>query len=75
MWACECEQWAHEHEQVSQNEPFQEYLVKIDKILFDTKDEIFCDVEEYSSMCHGWMIFLDDKWMINKMDELSNECW
>jgi hypothetical protein len=38
---------------VSQNEPFQEYLVKIDKILFDTKDEIFCDVEEYSSMCHG----------------------
>jgi hypothetical protein len=32
-------------------------------------------VEEYSSMCHGWMIFLDDKWMINKMDELSNECW
>jgi hypothetical protein len=21
------------------------------------------------------MIFLDDKWMINQIDELSNECW
>jgi hypothetical protein len=34
------------------------------------EDEIFGDVEEYSAMCHGWTIFLDEK-----MDELSNEHW
>jgi hypothetical protein len=27
-------------------------------------------MEEYFAMCHGWMIFLDDKRMINKMDEI-----
>jgi hypothetical protein len=32
-------------------------------------------VEEYSTTCHGGTIFLDDKWMINKMDEISNERW
>jgi hypothetical protein len=31
LWACECE-----HEQVNLRESFQEYLVDIDEILFDT---------------------------------------
>jgi hypothetical protein len=32
-------------------------------------------MEEYSTTCHGLMILLDDKWMINQMDEISNEHW
>ncbi len=65
---CECEWWTHEREQMSPNEYFQEYLANINEILFDTWDRIFGDVEEYSTTCHGWIIFLDDK-----MDDKSNE--
>jgi hypothetical protein len=40
-----------------------------------THKTIFGDMEEYFAMCHGRTIFLNEKWTINKMDELSNECW
>ncbi len=70
MLSCECEWWTHECEQVSPNESFQGYLANINGILFDKWDKIFGDMEEYFAMCHGWMIFLDDKRMINKMDEI-----
>jgi hypothetical protein len=52
-WVRECEWWAHECEQVSPKEYFQEYLVDV--------DGIFGDMEEYSTTYHGWTIFLDDK--------------
>jgi hypothetical protein len=48
--------WAREHKQVSPSKSFLEYLANIDKIIFDTWDGIFGDVEEYSTM---WL------WMIN----------
>jgi hypothetical protein len=38
---------------VSQSEYFQEYPIDINRILFDTWDGIFGDVEEYYAMCHG----------------------
>lgn len=60
LWTCEHERWAHEHE-VSPSESCQEYPTNIDEIFFDAWDEIFDDVEECFAMCHGWMIFLDDK--------------
>ncbi len=65
--------WACEHRQVSPNKSFQEYLANIDKIIFDTWDGTFGDVEEYSTTWlwminilphgHGWTIFLNEKWM------------
>ncbi len=56
--------WAHEHEQMSSKEYFQKYHVDVDEILIDTYDEIFGDMEEYFDMCHGWIISLNEKWMI-----------
>ncbi len=44
---------------------FQEYLVNVDDIFFDTWDRIVCDAEEYFTVW-PWM----KKWMINKMDEI-----
>jgi len=38
---------------VSPSEFFQEYHVDVNKILFDTQDKIFDDMEEYSTTCHG----------------------
>jgi hypothetical protein len=38
---------------VSPSEFFQEYLIDVDGISFDTWDGIFSDVEEYSTTCQG----------------------
>ncbi len=58
------------------NEPseyFQEYPIDINRILFDTWDEIFGDVEEYYATCHGWTIFLDENgWKIKWMNFQMN---
>jgi len=67
LWACEHDWWTHEHGQVNKRESFQEYFVDV--------DGIFSEVEEYSTTCHGWTIFLNAKWMQNRMDELSNKHW
>jgi hypothetical protein len=60
---------------MSPSEYFKEYLTNIDKILFDTPNKIFDDMEEYSTTCDGGMMFFDDNSMMNQMDELSNERW
>jgi len=74
-WACECEQWTHEREQVSPSEHFQEYPTNINKILLDTWDKIFGDVEEYSTTCHGWTIFLDDGLTFIKDGQTHEKSW
>ncbi len=48
---CEHEQRASECEQVNPRQFFQEHPNDVDKILFDTWDGMFDDVEEYS--CEG----------------------
>jgi hypothetical protein len=46
MLSCECEE-------LSTNESFQGYTADVNRILFDTWDKIFGDMEEYSATCRG----------------------
>jgi hypothetical protein len=51
--------WTREHDQIF-------FLIffphgqDIFKIFCHTHDKIFGDMEKYSSMCHGWMILMDE---------------
>jgi hypothetical protein len=73
LWACDCEQWAHEHEQVSQSESFQ-------GISCWCRQNIFWHMGWNIWWCgHGWMIFLDEKMdeFLLKMDAkpMKNHGW
>lgn len=75
LWACECEWWACERQQVSPNEYFQEYFVDVNKIFFDTWVGIFCDRRIFCHMAMDEQYFWMKQWMINKMDDLFFFKW
>jgi hypothetical protein len=60
-WACECEQWANECEQVNPKESFLDNFIELDKNKLTHGIEYLVTWTNILPCVHGWTIIIDEK--------------